>query len=295
MSDIASLHGRLRALGPVLDMQAVRTLYAGSGNEEVPEGMQVLRDVAFGDDPLQRLDVYRPMQRRAGGSPVIVLVHGGGFIRGDKTERSNGGIHFARAGYLVVVPNYRLAPAHRWPAGAEDVSAAWQWTLREAAALGGDPTRIMLVGESAGATHVATATLVRRFHPPGAPPPAGVVLISGPYDPVLERASRRQFGVATPDPRNDAYFGDDAATLPQRALVELIDAAPMPVLITYAELDLLQMQVHAGALFARLVRQHGYAPDIAMIRDHNHLSQCFSLNTADRSLADPIERFLATL
>lgn len=296
-----TLHERIRALGPVLDMTAVRALYADCDADVVPAGLRVQRDIAYGDDPLQRLDAFLPVSQSvmphagAPGAPVIVLVHGGGFIRGDKQERVNGGIHFARRGYLALVPNYRLAPAHTWPAGAEDVASVWAWARREARALGGDPDRIVLAGESAGATHVATASLVRRFHPAGAPPPAGVVLISGPYDPVLERTCRRQFGVATPDPRNDAYLGDDPARLPERAVIELVDVAPLPLLITYAELDLLQMQVQACELFATLVRRHGFAPELAMIRNHNHLSQCFSLNTGDASLAAPLERFLDTV
>jgi triacylglycerol lipase len=287
-----NLMDRIRALGPVLDVEAVRALYAGSAAERVPEGMRIERDVAYGADPLQRLDVYRPMRAVPGGAPVIVLVHGGGFVRGDKQERANGGIHFAKAGYLTLLPNYRLAPAAGWPAGAEDVAAVWSWARREAAARGGDPERIVLMGESAGATHVAAAALIRRHHPPGGLRPAGLVLISGPYDVALERAARRQFGIATPDTRNDAYFGNDVAHLPGRTIVDLIDAAPLPVLITFAELDLLQMQVQAGELFAHLVRQHGFAAEIAMIRDHNHVSQSFSLNTGDDALSAPVERFL---
>jgi acetyl esterase len=65
-------------------------------------------------------------------------------------------------------------------------------------------------------------------------------------------------------------------------------------LITYAELDPLQMQVQAGELFARLVVSHGFTPDLHIVRGHNHLSQVFSFNTGDESLSAPVLKFLAS-
>jgi len=277
----------IRALGPVLDMPATRALYADSGSEGVPDDMRVLRDLPYGSDPLQRLDVYCPTPV-ASAAPVLIVVHGGGFVRGDKAERANAGIHFAKAGYLTMVPNYRLAPAHPWPSGAEDVGAVWRWAQQEARAHGGDTHRMFLFGESAGAAHVAAATLVRRLQPQGGLRPAGIVLVSGPYDAELELRARRQLKIATPDPRNEAYFGTDTRLHSQRSIIRLIDADPLPVLITFAELDLIQMQVQAGELFSHLLLNCGFSPSIEMIRGHNHLSQCFSLNTGDAALAGPV-------
>ncbi len=164
--------------------------------------------------------------------PVLIFMHGGGFIRGDKSDRENIGQYFARNGFVTLVPNYRLAPAHVWPAGAEDVVRAYCWAREHGGRFGADPQRIFLVGESAGAAHVALATLARRFHMPGGF--AGVVLISGVYDVRLEALARRQFGTASPDPRNEAYFGSDFERYIQMATVQLIDAAPFPLLMTYA-------------------------------------------------------------
>lgn len=134
--------------------------------------------------------------------------------------------------------------------------------------------------------------LLRRFRPAGGLGIAGAVLISGVYNLELERKARRQFGIATPDPRNEAYFGSDFARYPEMTIVDQIDAEPMPLLITYAELDLLQMQVQAGELFGRLVTRHGFSPDLRVIRGHNHLTQVFSLNTGDESLSAPVLQFL---
>jgi triacylglycerol lipase len=113
------------------------------------------------------------------------------------------------------------------------------------------------------------------------------------YNAYLESLARVQFGVTTPDPRNEAYFGSDLERYRQMSTVELIDAPPSaPLLITYAELDLLGMQVQAGELFARLVTQHGYSPQLRVIRGHNHLTQVYAVNTGDESLSAPLLEFV---
>ncbi len=171
--------------------------------------------------------------------------------------------------------------------------AAYGWLRAHAAEYGGNLERIFMVGESAGAAHVAAGALVRRFHPRDGLHPARLVLISGVYDVELEHRARRQFGVATPDPRNEPYFGSDFARYGEMSTVRLIDAAPLPTLITYAELDLPQMQVQAGQLFAALVTQHGFSPELKVVRGHNHLTQTYSINTGDESLTSIIQGFIA--
>jgi triacylglycerol lipase len=282
---------RIRERGAVLDMPFTRTIYDPLLSQQPRDGVLVAQDLAYGPDARHRLDVYRPEQAAA-PAPIVIVFHGGGFIRGDKSERDNAGLLFARSGLLALIPNYRLGPANRWPAGAEDVVQAVHWAREHAAEHGGDVGRIWLLGESAGATHVASATLLRRFQPAGGLPVAGAVLISGVYNLELERRARRQFGIATPDPRNEAYFGSDFDRYPDMSIVDQIDAAPLPLLITYAELDLVQMQVQAGELFARLVTRHGFSPELQVIRGHNHLTQIFSLNTGDESLSAPVLQFL---
>jgi acetyl esterase len=285
------IEARLRSLGAVLDMRTALELYTPLLERQPREGVEVTPDQVYGPDGRHRLDVYVPSHADAPRA-VLMIFHGGGFIRGDKSERENAGLYFARAGFVTIVPNYRLAPAGQWPSGAEDVMAALAWAVAHAADFGGDPARIWLLGESAGAAHVATASLLRRFHPPQGLKVKGLVLISGVYNVQLERLARAQFDVPTPDPRNEPYFGSDSARYPAMSIVDLVDAPPVPMLISFAELDLLQMQVQAGELFARLVTRHGYAPQLAVIRGHNHLSQILSINTGDESLSAPILAFL---
>ncbi len=289
----ASIEARIRARGAVLDMPFTQSIYKPLLDSQQREGVRVTRDVRYGSDERQALDVYEPEGEGVGARALMILMPGGGFIRGDKAERENFGQRFAREGIVTAVANYRLAPEHQWPAGAEDVIAAYLWMRQHAARFGADPNRIVLAGESAGAAHVAAATLVRRFHPTEGLVIAGTVLISGVYNTHLERLARGQFGVMTPDPRNEAYFGSDFERYPQMSTVELIDVPPSaPILITYAELDLLGMQVQAGELFARLVTRHGYSPQLRVIPGHNHLTQVYAVNTGDESLSAPLLEFL---
>jgi acetyl esterase len=119
------------------------------------------------------------------------------------------------------------------------------------------------------------------------------VLVSGPYNAQLERLSRGAFGVDTPDPRNDAYFGsDDAGALQACSTALQVDAAALPLLISYAQRDLPQMQVQAGELFARLSVDHGFAPELLCVPEHNHFSQGVAINTGDDSLAGPVADFV---
>jgi len=284
------IEAAIRAAGPVIDPPAAKALYAPL-LADMPLGGEVIRDLAYGSDERHRLDLYLPVGA-SGPAPVVVFLHGGGFIRGDKGDRAAVGHYFSRHGVLAILPNYRLGPTHRWPAGAEDVSSVLAWARAHVAAHGGDPDHIVLAGESAGAAHVAAATLVKRFHPAEGLKIAGAYLASGVYNAELELLARRQLGIATPDPRNEAYFGTGFADYRAMSTVELVDAAPFPLAISYAELDPVQMQAQAGELFARLVTRHGFAPRIAMIRNHNHLSQVYSINSGDESLAGPLLAFV---
>jgi acetyl esterase len=282
---------RIRAHGAVLDMALTQAIYGRLLSSQRRDGVFVERDLSYGADARQRIDVYRPSSATA---PLVTLLFlpGGGFVRGDKSERENIGQYFARQGFLVAVANYRLAPHAMWPSGAEDAIAACGWLEANAAKLGCDPRRIFLIGESAGAAHAAVGALVKRFHPEVGLHLAGVVLVSGVYDVELEYRARRQFGVATPDPRNEPYFGSDASRYGEMSTLRLIDASPLPILITYAELDMPQMQVQAGLLFAELVKNHGFDPDIKVVRGHNHLTQLYSINTGDESLSALVLQFI---
>jgi acetyl esterase/lipase len=98
-----------------------------------------------------RLDIYLP--ERTGPTPVIVSFYGGGLRAGDKSEpgQVQVGRHFAAAGIVTVVANYRLSPAVTHPAHVQDAAAAVAWVKRNIASYGGDPDNVFVIGHSAGA------------------------------------------------------------------------------------------------------------------------------------------------
>ena len=104
---------------------------------------------------------HRRRRASATGAPVLVFVHGGGFVGGDKHVPGTPmydhiGAWAVRNGWVGVTITYRLAPEHTWPSGAQDVAAAVQWVRDNIAAYGGDPARIVVAGHSAGCVHVAS-------------------------------------------------------------------------------------------------------------------------------------------
>ena len=132
-------------------------------------GVEVIRDVAYlhGGNPRHRLDIYRPA-KRSGSLPIVLYMHGGGFNLLSKNTHWLMGLAFARAGYLVFNIDYRLAPEHPYPAAVSDICAALEWVSEHAEAYGGDLSRLVFAGESAGgnlATALAICCCYRRPEP----------------------------------------------------------------------------------------------------------------------------------
>jgi acetyl esterase len=155
------------------------------------------------------LDVYRPRGAQ-GPLPVVMYVHGGAFRSLSKDTHLLMALAFARRGCLVFNVNYRLAPRHRFPAGLTDVVEAYRWVVEHAASYGGDLSRLVFAGESAGANLAAalTATLcwqrpepfARRAFDVGVVPKA-VVAACGVYQ-VTEGERFR-------DHHGDSWFWND--------------------------------------------------------------------------------------
>ena len=117
-------------------------------------------EIAYIEDgnPRHELDLYLP--EGDAPAPVIFMVHGGGYIFGDKSQVRWTARHFIAQGYAVVAPNYRLAPTHTYPAQIEDVFCALAWTVANAEQYNLDTSRLFLMGESAGANAIAMLAAV---------------------------------------------------------------------------------------------------------------------------------------
>jgi acetyl esterase/lipase len=143
------------------------------------------RDVAFGPDPRLKLDVYRPA-RAAADAPVIIFYYGGSWQRGEKEAYRFVGASLARAGIVVVIPDYRIYPPVVYPDFLRDSALAVRWTKENIARFGGDPLKIFLSGHSAGAYNAAMLNLDPRWLAEVGLEPRrdvrGAIGIAGPYD-----------------------------------------------------------------------------------------------------------------
>ena len=122
----------------------------------------LVKDASFGENPRQKLDVYGPPDGRP-GAPVAMFVYGGGWNTGSRREYRWAGKMLAAQGFVTVVADYRLTPEVRFPAFVEDVALAVRWAVDHTPDHGGDPSRIVLVGHSAGAYNAAMVALDPRY------------------------------------------------------------------------------------------------------------------------------------
>ena len=285
--EIADVRRKVAAMGPNFDEEilgATRALYAPLIRKP-SASVKVTADVAYGSDPRQKLDVYQP----AGSAEhVLVYIPGGGFVGGDKNLDGvfyvNLGNYFASHGILTIVANYRLAPAHAWPAGAQDVAGAVAWARANAKSYGGDPTRIVLFGQSAGSTHAATYLFDPSFQPSGQAGVAAGILMSGPYS--FQGELR---------PNLKAYFGDDPSRYAERSPLTHVGKSRTPLLLSVAEYDPAFLAMPTYELARAVTLRDGKSPSVAYFAGHNHVSTVMSFGTAQDDVGARVREFIASV
>ena len=176
-------------------------------------GVGVSKDILYGDEPSQDLDVYYPkplaqaMKTQSAitnSYPMVVFVHGGSWESGSKEQYAFVGQSLAQAGYVTAVINYRKAPDHVYPDYVKDAAQAIAWSINNAVSLHADPARLAVMGHSAGAFNAVAAVANEDFLAPYGVKPtdiATVVGIAGPYSYDFRKfSSASAFGAnATPD------------------------------------------------------------------------------------------------
>lgn len=226
-------------------------------------------DVAYGPDPRQRLDVYRPAAPSATPSPVVVFFYGGSWRRGEKEAYRFVAEYLTRMGCVAVIADYRLYPAVRFPAFVEDGAAAIAWARDNAQRLGGDQRRIYAMGHSSGAhTAVLLALEPRYLAAVGRSPGdlAGVIGISGPYDEDFSTVRWLR-----------AVFPDTANAEEARPITKARRGAPR-MLLANGGRDGLVSPRHAVALATRL-RELGSPVDLRIYDAAGHGDILLGLST----------------
>ncbi|MEQ1519337.1 MAG: alpha/beta hydrolase [Usitatibacteraceae bacterium] len=151
--------GRFRRLGVVATFAALGILLSACSparlfNALSPDtGFQINRDLAYGQNPRNQLDVYTPISPNAtaAGRPVVVFFYGGAWDSGEKSSYLFAAEALTSKGFVVVVPDYRLYPEVIFPAYMDDAARAVKWTFDNIAQYGGDASKVFVMGHSAGA------------------------------------------------------------------------------------------------------------------------------------------------
>ncbi len=145
---------------------------------------QLTSGLAYGTHARQSLDVYSP-RTAAGPSPVVVFFYGGGWRDGKKENYEFVASSLTKAGYVVIIPDYRLFPEVVFPAFVEDGAEAMAWVVENAVNYGADTDQLFLMGHSAGAHIAALLATDKRFLAQrgiDAGQLRGLIGLSGPYD-----------------------------------------------------------------------------------------------------------------
>ena len=180
----ACSHIRLVAIGllvAVLSACANEALLLPLNWREQDTHVVTTTDLAYGTDARQTLDLYR--LQGAQQAPVMVFWYGGSWQQGSKDYYRFVGQSLARRGFVAILPDYRLAPDHPFPAFVEDAASAVRWALDHAEEFGGDVNRIYISGHSAGGHSALMLALDPRYlDAVGLAPSdlAGVVSLAGP-------------------------------------------------------------------------------------------------------------------
>lgn len=156
-----------------------------------PKDIERFDDIVYGEnEEWNVLDVYRPKAEMSRNLPVIVSVHGGGWVYGDKERYQYYCMNLAQRGFAVVNFTYRLAPEYKFPAPLEDTNAVMEWIYENAPDYGLDVEHIYMLGDSAGANILALYTAICtnpsyaanfKFHVPGGFVPKAIALNCGSY------------------------------------------------------------------------------------------------------------------
>lgn len=240
-----------------------------------PEKFEVTvkTDIAYGTDKERNiLDVYIPKGVKK--APVVIFVHGGAWVFGNKSVFSGPGKMLAEQGIVTVSTNYRLSPKVKHPEHIKDIAKAFAWTVDHVAEYGGDPGKICLTGHSAGGHLVAllaTDESYLKAEKKSFADIRGVAPISG---------------VFTIDARAKFYkdiFGEDEEVCRGGSPIHNIGKNHPQFLILHADKDMAGLSAQAEAFHAAMKKEKN-ATEILQLKDRTHLT----ILTSAKDPADPV-------
>lgn len=283
--DIAA---KIAALGRVVAPGPTAAIYGPLQEKEPYSGVKVARDVKYGPAERNLVDIFAP-EDAGSARAVLLFVHGGAYVGGSKHQPGspfydNVMVWAARHGMVGVNVEYRLAPKDPWPAAQEDLARAVRFVAEHASDYGARPDHIFLMGHSAGATHVAAYVSHPQFFGPNGSGLAGAIFSSGLYDLADTPQSEGR----------SAYFGSDPALYAERSAVPGLVKGNVPFMMSSAELDPPEMVDQFGELREAMCKSSRGCVRSIVLPKHSHMSESYSINTADTQLSDQILDFIRT-
>jgi hypothetical protein len=279
-------------------------------------GVTISRDLSFGPDPKNVLDVFAP-EKGGGKRPVLIYVSGGA---GNKLQGGpNGDVFYdnimlwaVKNGMVGVNMQRRAGTA--WDDPAKDVALIVQWVNQNIASHKGNPARVFLWAQSAGNIPVSTYIGHPEFYSPKGVGVKGVVFMSAPgfnILPVTPPAGGAGFGpcgqpggAPAAAPADGAGRGrgagggraqqPDAATQLARSNLPGLIGSKVPFYVSVAELDPPSIVAFAGTLKDELCKA-GKCPTFATFKDHSHISEVMSPDTPDTSVTGPILKWMKSV
>ncbi len=283
---------KIKQIGTELSWEtigATMKLYQPLHQADSNNDMVVSLNQSYGSHKLHKLDVYAP--KNAKDLPVLIFTHGGGYVAGDKNNATNIGRWAARNGMIGVTINYRLAPEVQWPQSAEDLALAIKWVKSNIASHGGDTSKIILGGESAGAMHTSEYVFREelQIENDGV---IGAIIISPPS------VDQTVKGCLDPD-RDLKYFGKNGDRYEQ-SIVNFVEGRKIPLLIAYSEFEpnyILDQTLRLVEAVAKRDAIKGVRklPLVVSAPGHNHISISMHIGTIDKTLGPDILEFILSL
>jgi acetyl esterase/lipase len=249
-----------------------------------------IANVPYGDHPRQKVDVYLPGQPladkslAAGGAPMVVFFYGGSWSSGDRADYRFVGEALASQGIVSVVADYRLSPEVRYPVFLQDSALATRWAFDNAQQYGADPTRIFVMGHSAGAYNAAMLALDKRWLGALGLSPAklaGWIGLAGPYDflPIGDRKTQVAFEWPGTPPDSQALFHASSAT-----------ATSAPALLLAPTNDNLVNTQRSTVGMAQRLKSSGVRVESELYDTVSHITIIAAMASILRSRAPVLER-----
>ncbi|MBE8590999.1 alpha/beta hydrolase [Pseudomonas sp. MAFF 301449] len=236
--------------------------------------------IAYGDDPRQKLDIYRPLPAIS-NAPVVVFFYGGSWNNGSKDDYAFVGEALASRGMVVVIADYRLYPQVRYPAFLQDGAKAVAWTYHHGAEYGADPKQLYVMGHSSGAYNASMLALDGRWlNAVGLAPSIfkGWIGLAGPYD---------FLPIENPDVKPVFFFPDSP---PESQPINHVSRdAPPSLLIASTDDTLVNPTRNTGGL-AKKLREAGAQVEVLYFTRTGHATLVASIAKPLRWLAPVLDR-----